>query len=131
MKHLKLLTELFILTAFVAFIGCSSNPTNSIDDDLVGVWWYLSATQDGSAITFNDISHGETSVDGKVTFNADGTWSSTEYDATPSVVFTQSGTYSADGGACAGEPARRRAASVVGVLTFNPERMSCCSSERA
>ena len=90
----------FFLPIFIA-IGCSDNGSDSTDEipaNLVDTWWYVSGTMNGVPIpSYSEVSHNDLATTSSLTFGADGTWSSYEYTAPPTPIFSQSGTFTVSG----------------------------------
>ena len=99
---LILATLTFLLIGF----GCSdksSNPSDPVPEELVGVWGFVSATvNDVPVSTFSEISHNDEAITGEIEFTLDRTWSTAEYPAGYDPegldpIFTQSGTFTVEG----------------------------------
>jgi len=82
-----------------AFLGCGDdNGTNPVPQDLVGTWWWVSATRNGvSQGSFADVSNISGGDTLSYTFNADRSWSGIVYDAGMSPLTQAEGTYSVKG----------------------------------
>jgi len=95
MKLLRPAIVMLILVPFIIGIGCSDKSSNSSVDmpaDLVGTWWFTSATMNDVPVTdITEISHSGQAASMSITFNTDATYSGTEYDDSQIPVFTQSG----------------------------------------
>jgi hypothetical protein len=91
-----LFPALALLVVLIPF-GCSDdNGTNPVPAELIGTWWYYSASMDGVPYaSYSEVANTQTGVDASVTLSADGTWHAEEYDASQNVVFVQSGTFTA------------------------------------
>jgi hypothetical protein len=95
MKSLLTILCAAIILSCVIGIGCSDNKsTNSgptMPAELVGTWWYTSASIDGNPVaTFAQVSFTDTSETGAVTLAANDTWSTKEL-YNNQIVYTRSG----------------------------------------
>ncbi len=95
MKNRKRLAGLLALSMILLTLGCSDkSSTNPVPAELVGTWWFLTASFDGTPVaSYNEVANDQDAVDGSVTFVTNGTWHGDEYDGSQTVVFTQSGTF--------------------------------------
>lgn len=99
MRIPKFAIGLATIVAALFFFGCGDddNPSNpgggTIPAQIVGTWWWNSATVDGVPMTFQELSFTDSSDAQSLTFNSNGTYSSAEFYQSTSV-WTQSGTFS-------------------------------------
>ena len=102
MKLSKLMLGLIILLPILILHGCGDDDdgvtnSNPIPANLVGTWWFNSATENGEPITYTELNYSDSGVTQSVTFNANGTYSLVEYNDQMDTVYSQSGTFSVSG----------------------------------
>ena len=73
--------------------GCSDSGTNSVPSELLGTWWYQSATLDGVPYDWFLYYNGEFGDTASYTFNDDRTWNRIVYGETLDTIQIGEGTY--------------------------------------
>jgi len=97
MKNVVAFLGLTACLVFAVVPGCSDKGTNPVPTELIGTWWYVSSSMDGVPdASYSEVANTQYGDTASVIFNSDRTWVNYEYDDTQNLVFTQSGTYSAD-----------------------------------
>lgn len=84
----------FVLAAcfiFAALAGCGDKGTNSTPSDLIGTWWYMSATLNGDPYDGFGYYGGDFCDTTLTTYNADRTWVDNEYDDIQTVFLLKAG----------------------------------------
>ena len=102
MKLSKLMLGLIILLPILVCLGCGDDDdgitkSDPIPANLVGTWWFNSATENGDPITYTELNYSDSGVTQSVTFTANGDWNLVEYDSDMDTVYTGSGTFSVSG----------------------------------